>query len=209
MVDKPKHYVLEAKTGQYALSGSPLRGIIVGAAISRLRRIRESIGHTFERQKSNPEAWYSLAKSFHEAAKLLNESPVVFPSDTRPFALNAALSLELLFKAVLTKRGIQHPTSKSGHDLKSLSIAAKLDLSENRLITLEMMTEELILASRYPSPKKEEQWNDFHDRIVEKAIVRTQIGSLFRSDANPLTFPNWENYLSIWEIGRIEMDVIG
>jgi len=59
------------------------------------KKIREKVGYTLKQQTTSPATWFALAKGFHMAAGLLHEFRERIPSDTRPFALNAALSIEL------------------------------------------------------------------------------------------------------------------
>ena len=167
---------------------------------------REILGLTRQRQNANAAAWYSLAKSFHAAAKVLNEFRDRIPSDTRPFALNAALSLELIFKAILARKQVPLPSGKDGHDLRKLCRKAGVTISDKQMTTLELMTEEIIWAARYPAPNTEDRMDDYHDRIFEKHIVRSRTANVTSVRANPETFPNWENYERIWNACSAELD---
>ena len=151
--------------------------------------------------KGNPKAWFRLASSFHAAATVLNEFQDRIPSDSRPFALNAALSLELLFKSILAKENREIPDGGDGHDLKLLCHKAGVAISPNQVLTLELMTEELIWFARYPTPKRAERFDQFHDGVLEKHIVRTQSGNVFRVTANRDTFSDFENYKKLWDLG--------
>jgi len=174
--------------------------------MSTSKRIREIVGLTRQRQIANASGWYSLAKSFHAAAKVLNEFQDQIPSDTRPFAFNAALSLELIFKAVLARKQLPIPSGRKGHDLQVLCAIAGVSLSEQQMTTLELMTEEIIWAARYPAPNTEEKMDDYHDRIFEKHVVRSRTANVTSVRANPETFPNWENYAKIWSICAADLD---
>jgi HEPN domain-containing protein len=134
-------------------------------AMNRSKRIREIVGLTRHRRISDAAAWHSLARSFHAAAKVLNEYGDRIPSDTRPFAFNAALSLELIFKAILANRKMPIPSGQKGHDLRVLCEQACVSVSDQQIATLELMTEEIIWAARYPAPNSEERMDDYHDRI--------------------------------------------
>lgn len=172
-----------------------------------MRKIRQTLGHTHQRQMANVDAWSSLAKSFHLAACILNEQADRIPSDSRPFAFNAALSLELIFKAVLAKKLWPFPKAQGGHDLRALCSAAKIHISKYQATTLELMTEEIVWAGRYPVPKNEQRWDEYHDNILEKHIVRSRLGNVTSARANADTFPNWENYLNIWNAAISELEV--
>jgi HEPN domain-containing protein len=147
----------------------------------------------------DPAAWFRLASSFHLAAILLDNHAYQIPDDSRPFALNAALSLELLFKAILAKQAKEIPTNS--HDLKRLCSLAEVQISQHQILTLDMMAEELVWAGRYPAPKQVEKFDNFHDVTMEKHVIRAQTGNTFSTRANPLTFPTIENYEAIWSAG--------
>ena len=174
--------------------------------MSTSKRIREIVGLTRQRQITNVSGWYSLAKSFHAAAKVLNEFQDQIPSDSRPFAFNAALSLELIFKAVLARKQLPIPSGRKGHDLQVLCAISGVSLSEQQMTTLELMTEEIIWAARYPAPNTEEKMDYYHDRIFEKHVVRSRTANVTSVRANPETFPNWENYAKIWSICAANLD---
>jgi hypothetical protein len=163
------------------------------------KKIRESVGLTYAALGADPAAWFRLASSFHAAAVVLNKYAGQIPSDTRPFALNAALSLELLFKAILAKQ--KKPIPANSHDLTSLCSRVGVEISTNQTITLELMTEELVWAGRYPTPKSVGRFDQFHDVLLEKHTMRSQRGNVFTTRANPHTFPSFENYENIWAKG--------
>lgn len=163
------------------------------------KKARKVIGYTREQQVANSATWFSLADAFYAAAKLLHECQERIPSDSRPFALNAAYSIELILKGILAQKGATIPDRGNGHDLRSLSTKAQVDLSNKQKTTLELLTETIVWAGRYPGPKKEEQWDHYQDNILEKHIVRSSRGNVTSSLANRETFPNWENYAKIWD----------
>jgi hypothetical protein len=165
-----------------------------------MKTIRESVGYSHQKQRKNADAWYSLAVSFHAATEILDEFRDRIPSDSRPFAFNAAISLELIFKAILAKQNLQIPDGKNGHNLCSLCAMAQVTISEKQMDTLELLTEEIVWAARYPVPKNKKHWNDYHDRIFEKHVVRSHSENVYSKMANKDTFPNWENYTRIWKV---------
>ena len=170
------------------------------------KKAREITGLTHDALKSDSKAWFRLASSFNSAAKLLDEFSERIPSDSRPFIFNAAFSLELLFKSILAKKGIKIPQGTDGHDLKLLSKKAGVVISEKQALTLELMTEELIWVARYPTPKHPERFNKFYDSILERHLVRSRSGNVYRTLANPETFSNSENYKAIWDAAVIEFE---
>jgi HEPN domain-containing protein len=81
-----------------------------------MKRIRRFVSYSHKAQTSNVDAWISLANSFRAAAEILDEEHDRIPSDSRPFVFNAALSLELLLKAILVKK-IGNPERLNGTQL--------------------------------------------------------------------------------------------
>src|ERR1700730_14156962 len=139
MADDPKHHKLEAGTGSFRITGGTTTATLWDSAVTKMKRIRESLGQTHRKQMANVAAWYSLAQSFQHAAQIIDEFKDRVPSDSRPFAFNAALSLELIFKAVLAKKGLPIPSGQSGHDLRSLCTEAQIAVSSQQMTTLELM----------------------------------------------------------------------
>lgn len=158
--------------------------------------VREIINYTRKGQNEAPSAWFNLANSFHLAARLLDGQ---IDGDSRPFALNAAYSLELILKANLAKQGVVIPAGNDGHDLKALSLKVGVGLNDHQIATWELLTEELIWAGRYPAPKTDARWDAYHDKILEKHIIRRHEGNSTEVLANWDTFPNWRNYIRIWD----------
>jgi hypothetical protein len=162
------------------------------------KKMRDVVGYTRAEQAVSAEAWFRVANSFHAAAQLLSEFSERVPADSRPFALNAALSLELVFKAILAKRCEPIPETAGGHDLVRLCKDTSVELNTHQQATLELLTETIVWAGRYPTPKKDEHWDDYHDRIFEKHVIRSQHGNVSQVMANPESFPDWDNYQKIW-----------
>jgi hypothetical protein len=171
----------------------------IGLNMTDKKKIREKIGYTHGRRANDPQQWFSIANGFHRAAGLLHEFRERIPSDTRPFVLNAALSIELILKAVLAKKGLSIPDDGNGHNLNLLCIRARVGLSDNQEATLELLTEELVWAGRYPVPKTEARWDRYQDQILERHIVRRSVGNVHSVMANRKTFSDWGNYAKIWD----------
>jgi hypothetical protein len=160
------------------------------------KEVRKITKYTRAGQSEEPSAWFNLANSFHLAAQLLDGQ---IDRDSRPFALNAAYSLELILKANLAKQGVAIPAGNNGHDLKHLSLKADIGLNDYQMVTLELLTETLVWSGRYPAPKTDARWDEYHDKILEKHIVRRREGNSTQVFANGDTFPNWRNYIRIWD----------
>jgi HEPN domain-containing protein len=171
-----------------------------GSYVIDWRKYRESIGYTQARMSKDAKSWHSLALGYRAAAELLNEFRDRIPRDTRPFAFNAALSLELILKAILARKRIDIPSRGGGHDLLALSDKASVMLSDNQKRTLDLLTATIIWSGRYPTPNSETKWDEYQDITFESHIVRTTVGNVSSVMANRDTFPDWENYLKIWDI---------
>ena len=159
---------------------------------------RERIGYTRAAQIANANSWFLLASGFHAASELLNELSIRIPNDTRPFAFNSALSIELILKAILANKNL--PIPDGGHNLRTLCDKAGVALSNNQNTTLELLGETIVWSGRYPAPKTDKKWDEYQDVIFERHIVRSQEGNVFKAMANRDTFPNWENYERIWKL---------
>jgi HEPN domain-containing protein len=162
------------------------------------KKHREGIGYTQAKMSKDAKAWHRLAIGYNLAAAILNEFGERIPGDTRPFAFNAALSVELIFKAILAKKQIGIPTRGEGHELVALCDKASVPITDNQRKTLDLLTSTLIWSGRYPAPNKEAKWDEYQDFTFESHIVRTSIGNVHTARANRETFPDWNNYSKIW-----------
>ena len=158
-------------------------------------KAREICGFTFDKERSNETFWYNRAVSFHEGASILchHEAHILV------FLFNAALSIELLFKAItIANKG----DIRLEHNLLDLAKDAEMSFSDNQKNTLEFMSEILIWKGRYPTPTKAGIWNNFQDNVLEKHIIRERNGNVGVTRANPETFPSPENYELLWNIAN-------
>jgi hypothetical protein len=162
------------------------------------KTIRQQIGYTQAAQTANVASWHRSALSFHRAAKVLYQNSNQIPQDTRPFSFNAALSLELVLKCILAKKKITIPSGPNGHNLQILSEKANVTITDKQKMTLEILTEILIWAGRYPAPKTPEAWDRYQDEILESHVVQNKSGNVYSALADRETFPTWENYERIW-----------
>jgi HEPN domain-containing protein len=172
-------------------------------AVMNRKEIRQASGYTFAGQQSNQDSWYRSAVSFHEAAELLWQHgdsirmPVVL--------MNAALSVELLFKAIIVAKGGEAPIN---HGLVGLANDAGVAFSVNQKATLELLTELLIWSGRYPVPNTEKAWNHYNDSVLVRHTIEEIEGNTRRLRANPETFPSIENYEALWDLVIREWDGI-
>lgn len=157
--------------------------------------IRDIAGLTFTRVGSNPNHWADRAYAFKSAAELIASSNELSPPI--PYYFNAGLSLELILKAIATAKGISFEKT---HNLNSLYSLTDIELTEDQKCTLELLSEIIVWSGRYPVPKSEGAWNNYHDNVQEKHIVRKLEGNTSLTLANRSRFPNLENYLTLWNI---------
>jgi hypothetical protein len=155
------------------------------------------MAYTHARELADHTSWYGGAVSYHEAAIILYEAKDRIHAGFRVFAFNAALSLELIIKAVLTAESKPFPKK---HALRLLADLAQLQLSPDQLLTLDLLSEVLIWRGKYPTPILAKQWDNFHVSILEPHLVRSQSGNVSTTAVNGQTFPSKENYVRIWNI---------
>ena len=163
------------------------------------KEIREITGFTFKVQRDDPKLWFERACSFHEAAILLNDN-----LDDHQFVAyyyNAGLSIELALKAIILSKS---KTFETNHKLVALSQTAGVVLTKNQQCTLELLSEMILWSSRYPAPKNEGQWDNYHDVVFEKHIIRENEGNNYRTLAHQGRIPSIENYKTIWKICTVE-----
>jgi HEPN domain-containing protein len=161
------------------------------------KEIREISGYTFANQQSRAESWYDSAASFHEGANVLRQHKDSIPGGTRVFLANAALSIELLLKAIIVaKSGIAPRT----HRLVRLVRDAGVPFSTSQEATLELLGEVLIWSGRYPVPNKAEDWDHYYDDVFERHVIRVREGNAAMVLANRETFPSVENCEKLWDL---------
>lgn len=160
-------------------------------------RIRAITGYTHQQQMADATAWHNGAVSFYKAAEILHEHKERIPTGIRVFVFNAAMSIELILKSILVRKKI---SLLEMHNLRELAKEGEVNLDDNQKITLDLLTEHIVWAGKYPVPKKANKWDEYHDTIIEKHIVRTSAGNKHSTFANPRTFPSWENYKKIWDV---------
>ena len=163
------------------------------------KQIRNMVGFTFLKQSSDSDVWYRKASDFNRAAILLGSG------EREEFCVayyyNAGLSLELILKAITISKKIEFKTT---HKLIGLAKTAGVTVSTDQECTLELLSEIIIWSGRYPSPKSEMQWNDYHDKIQEKHIIREQNGKTGSTMINRSRFPTIENYSKLWSMFESE-----
>jgi HEPN domain-containing protein len=161
------------------------------------KEIRQITKNTFADQRSNKLFWYGSAVTFHEAARLLGQHQDSIHLGIRAFLTNAALSLELLLKAIIVAKG-QIP--QTIHKLPKLADHAGVTFTKDQMITLELLAEILEWRGRYPVPNREDVWDRFHDETLPKHVVHESKGNTHQTLQNRRRFPSIENYEALWNI---------
>ena len=169
------------------------------------RETRRIAQHTFANQQSNEDSWYRSAISFHEGANILWQHKDSIRLGMLVFLINAALSIELLLKAIIVAKGGVAPQT---HELLDLARDAKVAFSKNQKATLELLGEVLKWSGRYPVPNTEKAWDHYYDHVLEKHMIREREGNVGRVRANPETFPSVKNYEALWNLANRKWDDI-
>lgn len=156
------------------------------------KKDREIAGFTFFKVAADSESWMNRARAFKEAAELIAKS--VEYSPPIPYYYNAGISLELILKAIAIGKGIAFSPV---HRLKDLCSLTGIKITNHQEYTLELLSEAIVWIGRYPVPKKEGQWDNYHDVVQEKHIVRELDG---KTMVHRGRFPTVQNYLTIWNI---------
>ncbi len=136
---------------------------------------------------------------FKEAATLIAKSDEYSPPF--PYYYNSGIALELALKSIAIAKSKDYETS---HRLNDLCTLVGLKITNNQECTLELLSELIIWSGRYPVPKKEGQWNNYHDMVQEKHVVRKNEGNVHRAHADRDKFPTVENFLILWGLCETE-----
>lgn len=82
-----------------------------------------------------------------------------------------------------------------------MSEDAGFELDEDQKCLIDYLTETLIWL-KYPTPnqKSKDKWDEFHDVLFEKLLIRLKVGSTYRTIANLKRIPSLDNYMSLWNI---------
>ena len=163
------------------------------------KEVREITGFTFSKIGTDPENWMKRAMAFKEAAILIAKSEEYSPPF--PYYYNSGIALELALKSIAIAKSKVY---EANHRLKDLCTLVGLNITKDQGYTLELLSELIIWSGRYPVPKKEGQWNNYHDVVHEKHVVRESEGNVHRTLANRDRFPTVENFLTLWELCESE-----
>ena len=136
---------------------------------------------------------------FKDAAILIAKADEYSPPF--PYYYNSGIALELALKSIaIANSKVYEPN----HRLNDLCSLVEIKITKNQECTLELLSEFIIWSGRYPVPKKEGQWNNYHDVVHEKHVVRESKRNVHRTLANGDRFPTVENFLALWRLCETE-----
>lgn len=87
---------------------------------------------------------------------------------------------------------------ETNHLLNDLCKLIGVKITNDQECTLELLSELVVWSGRYPIPKNEGQWNNYHDVVQEKHILHEREGKVGKIFANRDRFPTLQNYLALW-----------
>ncbi len=146
------------------------------------KEIRRIAQHTFASQQSNEDSWYRSAISFHEGAHILWQHEDSIRGGRLVSLMNAALSIELLLKAIIVAKGGIAPQT---HELLDLAGDAQIAFSESQKATLELLREILKWSGRYPVPNTAKAWDHYYDHVPREACDQGKRGKCWTSKGKP------------------------
>lgn len=113
----------------------------------------------------------------------------------RPYLMLCGLSLELLFKAIVVEEG---GNPMKHHDLRALASKANVKLTEKQKGQLDLLSEYITWAGRYPVSNKREAFNKFpklrfehlllYERLPGSRVVKMRAGSQIE----------WPHFHKLW-----------
>lgn len=163
------------------------------------KKIREITGYTLENEEKNFESWYRCAIAFYDAAIVLYKNKAELSRGAFAADFNAALSIEIMLKAIMVRKGMNYTPT---HNLYSLFSKANISISDDQKYMIDYLTE-CIIWFKYPVPKNkdkdkaEKQWDKFNDETFEGLVLRDQEGTV---RANRERLPSLDNYTKLWNI---------
>ncbi len=175
---------------------------------------KEASNDVYTRQKELSMYYYNMASDYHAGAlvlfDVLSKESKITPEDLglgtgfsfnaslpKPLHLVVGLSIELLLKAIAR---ILDKNVLETHNLQRLlnHVGIKLNRDQNAII--DRLTSAIEWDSRYPTPKKKEQWENsikVHDRAWSPVNKDAKLKIMRR---NPKRSISLKNYQEIWDV---------
>jgi hypothetical protein len=114
------------------------------------------------------------------------------------FRMLCGLALELLYKALILEVSKKNPPTH--HKLKKLSSLAQLTLDADDLELIDLLTDHVVWAGKYPVPKGgETEWDQHVARMntaLTEPVPNMSIRLIRRNERL-----DWRDYTRIWNIG--------
>jgi len=162
----------------------------------------------YKRHSKASLAWFNKATDLRWASGVIwdaiEDAPHTYSLYASVFAMNAGLSLELAFKAILVESQPPSSTFPQGHNLKKLAedshLTKKLDADD--LAMLEIYSMYVISVGKYPVATKEESHekdlNTFKKQFKPLETFKNCKHKFYGPDKNRC--PSWDTYEKIWKI---------
>lgn len=154
--------------------------------------------YTVENESKNFESWYRCAIAFNDAAIILYKNKAELSRGAFAADFNAALSIEIMLKAIMVRKGMDYTPT---HNLYSLFSKVNISISDDQKYMVDYLTE-CIICFKYPVPKNTDknkagkQWDKFNDETFEGLVIRDQEGTV---RANRERLPSLDNYMKLWD----------
>ena len=104
------------------------------------------------------------------------------------------LSLELLYKAIILETGGEPPAT---HNLHKLASSAKIVMDADDLELLDVLTDHIVWAGKYPVPKGDRMNWDRHVGLMQDALTDRRLGSSLNI-RHPNKRLDWSGYRKLW-----------
>lgn len=160
------------------------------------KEMRRITGLTYLKQLQNHNLWFENALSFYQAANIIYGNKTSIKNGFKVYAFNAALSIELILKAILV---VRKSDLKYKHKLNELAQEAGIQLDADQKLILDSLTSIFTWSGRYPTPTSEKEWDSYYNDF-EKYVIRSSTGNTHRIVANMSRYPSLENYIKLWEL---------
>lgn len=131
----------------------------------------------FERMKSGLLYYWNLAEPLYDSAKVIWDAK----GPQNVAAMLVGMSIELLLKGIHVAFDKDVPKH---HRLHDLSASVGIDVNENDIIILQALSEQVIWAARYPTPRKAAQMLRTAEVFEKQRRKSGNLAKLFIAERN-------------------------
>jgi hypothetical protein len=173
--------------------------------------MEDLIQSSYDRKNKAPLWWYNKASDLHASAGALwliikgdNEKSILELGFSSGFSMPVAcssvyemlfgMSLELILKSIFVVSQLDVPFT---HNLVSLAEKLDIKLSQNEIQIFQLLTDSIVWDGRYPVPKKQDSFEDYHNRVSEVLFTPQKITAK-KTALVPNSKLNWENLNPVW-----------